>query len=49
MRQRFIDWNYAEFGSEDFKKLELEIDRLYEEGKGAISARAESLLKGGEN
>ena len=48
MRQRFIDWNYTEFESEEFKKAELEIDALYAEGQGKISAEAELLLKGGE-
>ena len=48
MRQKFIDWNYTEFESDAFKKAEKEIDLMYEEGKGAISAEAELLLKGGE-
>ena len=34
MRQRFIDWNYKEFQSEDFKTAEGEIDALYEAGSG---------------
>lgn len=34
MRQRFIDWNYKEFQSEDFKAAEGEIDALYEAGSG---------------
>ena len=48
MRQRFIDWNYAEFGSEEFKKLENEIDLLYREGCGIIGNQAELLLKDGD-
>ena len=48
MRQRFINWNYAEFGNEDFKNIEIEIDTLYAEGGGKLSAEAELLLKGGE-
>ncbi|MBQ1988731.1 MAG: V-type ATP synthase subunit A, partial [Clostridia bacterium] len=48
MRQKFIDWNYAEFESDSFKNIEKEIDALYEEGKGEIGNKAELLLKGGE-
>ncbi len=48
MRQRFIDWNYTEFESDDFKKAEGEIDALYAEAKGALSREAELLLNGGE-
>ena len=48
MRQRFIDWNYLEFESDDFKKAEAEIDALYNEGNGKITAAAESILKDGE-
>ncbi len=48
MRQKFIDWNYTEFESEAFKKSEAEIDKLYCDGGGYLSAIAEKLLKGGE-
>ncbi|MBE5921963.1 MAG: V-type ATP synthase subunit A [Lachnospiraceae bacterium] len=48
MRQKFIDWNYTEFESDAFKKVEAEIDTLYEEGNGKISHEAEELLKDGE-
>jgi len=48
LRQKFIDWNYTEFESEDFNKAELEIDALYAEGQGKISREADLLLKGGE-
>ena len=48
MRQKFINWNYAEFQSDSFKNLEKEIDELYEEGKGRLNQKAELLLKGGE-
>ena len=48
MRQRFIDWNYTEFESDDFKKAEAEIDTLYNEGVGKLTVQAESLLKDGE-
>ncbi len=48
MRQKFIDWNYTEFESDAFKKVEAEIDALYEEGGGQIGREAELLLKDGE-
>ncbi len=48
LRQKFIDWNYKEFLSDDFKKVEEEIDTLYKEKNGKISAEAERLLKDGE-
>lgn len=48
MRQRFINWNYTEFKSEDFKKAESEIDALYNDGKGKLEADAECLLRDGE-
>ena len=48
LRQRFINWNYKEYESDDFKKLELEIDALYEEANGKLRREADALLKGGE-
>ena len=48
LRQKFINWNYTEFESDAFKKAEAEIDEMYNEGKGAISANAERLLKEAE-
>ena len=48
MRQRFIDWNYKEFQSDEFKKAEQEIDELYREGNGKLQSNAECLLKDGE-
>ncbi|MBR6513817.1 MAG: V-type ATP synthase subunit A [Clostridia bacterium] len=47
MRQRFIDWNYKAFESEDFKKAEAEIDMLYSDGKGVLTGAAQILLKDG--
>jgi V/A-type H+-transporting ATPase subunit A len=47
MRQRFIDWNYTEFESEDFSKAESEIDALYAEGNGTLTQAATDLLKEG--
>ena len=48
MRQRFINWNYTEFGSDAFRKAEAEIDALYSEGNGKPEPNAERLLKDGE-
>ena len=48
MRQKFIDWNYAEFESDAFRKAEAEIDAMYAEGHGKTRRDAELLLKGGE-
>lgn len=48
MRQKFIDWNYAEFESEAFAKAEAEIDAMYADGHGKTGREAELLLKDGE-
>ena len=48
LRQKFIDWNYTEFQSDAFKKVEEEIDTLYKEKNGNLSFEAEQLLKDGE-
>ena len=48
LRQKFLDWNYTEFESDEFKKLEKEIDELYASKSGSLSAKAERLLKDGE-
>ncbi len=48
MRQRFIDWNYKEFKSEDFAWAEGDIDALYVEGAGSLMSETELILKGGE-
>ena len=45
LRQKFIDWNYTEFQSDGFKKLEKEIDDLYASKNGKLTAEAESLLR----
>ena len=47
MRQKFIDWNYAEFGNEEFKKTETEINNLYLSKKGKLAQPIEELLKDG--
>ncbi len=48
IRQKLIDWNYTEFESDAFKKVEAEIDALYQEGAGKLNGAAEQLLKDGE-
>ena len=48
MRQKFIDWNYTEFQSDAFKKVEAEIDTLYKEKNGNLGFDAETLFKDGE-
>ena len=48
MRQRFIDWNYTEWLSEEFKRAESDIDLLYNEFGGKLNSEAELLLKDGE-
>lgn len=45
LRQKFLDWNYTEFESEPFRKIESEIDELYSSKNGTLSAQAEALLK----
>ncbi len=46
MRQKFIDWNYCEFGSEQFAQLEAAIDGQYADGKGRLSHEAAMICKG---
>ena len=48
MRQKFIDWNYIEFESDEFKKAESEIDELYRKGDGKLTSPTAKLLKDGE-
>ncbi|MBR6913869.1 MAG: V-type ATP synthase subunit A, partial [Treponema sp.] len=45
LRQKFIDWNYTEFQSDNFKKIEKEIDELYASKNGKLSAEVEGILK----
>ena len=47
LRQKFIDWNYTAFKSEAFANAENEIEMLYADGNGRLTAEAEHLLKGG--
>lgn len=43
LRQKLIDWNYSEFKSEAFGRIEAEIDQLYREANGTLRAEASAL------
>jgi V/A-type H+-transporting ATPase subunit A len=45
LRQSFIDWNYAVWMSDAFKKIESDIDSLYSEKSGKLETTASLLLK----
>jgi len=45
LRQKFIDWNYIEWQTDEFKKIESEIDALYASKKGIVSSDASDLLR----
>ncbi|MBQ3235381.1 MAG: V-type ATP synthase subunit A [Clostridia bacterium] len=47
IRQKFIDWNYTEFKSQEFKKIEAEIDKLYCKANGKLSKLIEKIFKDG--
>ncbi len=48
LRQKFIDWNYSEWMSDSFKKIEAEIHSIYDEKSGVLEKNAAQLLKDGE-
>ena len=48
LRQKFIDWNYTVFGSDEFKAAEDDIDEQYAKGKGTLSREAERVVSQGE-
>ncbi len=43
MRQKFIDWNYSSYQSDEFMAFETEIDQQYADGSGKLSRAAEML------
>jgi V/A-type H+-transporting ATPase subunit A len=45
LRQRFLDYNSAEWDSDDFKRLEAEIVGMIEEVSDGLEPRAEKLMK----
>jgi V/A-type H+/Na+-transporting ATPase subunit A len=48
LRQNFLDWNYSERNSPEFKTYEKAIDLLYEQKNGKLQEEAAALLKDGE-
>ncbi len=46
MRQKFIDWNYTEFKSDEFNIIERAIDNQYNDFSGKLSHEAEMIRKG---
>ena len=48
LRQNFIDWNYSQWMSDDFKNKESDIDSLYKNKSGKLNTAAVELLKDGE-
>lgn len=45
LRQRFLDYNSAEWGSEEFKRIEGEIRSMVDEVSSGLDARAEAVMK----
>lgn len=48
MRQRFLDWNYSLWLTDEFKRKETDIHSLYNDKSGKIDNKAAILLKDGE-
>ena len=48
LRQTFLDWNYTEWQSDEFKKIEDDINKLYASCEGKLTAETVALLKDGE-
>ncbi|MBO4508882.1 MAG: V-type ATP synthase subunit A [Spirochaetaceae bacterium] len=48
LRQTFLDWNYTEWQSSEFKKIENDINKLYASCEGKLTAETVALLKDGE-
>ena len=48
IRQKFIDWNYTAWNSDEFKKIEGELNEQYAANSGVIDAKVAQLLKDGE-
>lgn len=48
LRRSFSDWNYTEWKTDKFNSLEAEIDKIYAEKNGTLTAQAAALLKDGE-
>lgn len=48
LRQKFIDWNYSAWKTDDFDKNETDIAELYNSKAGKLTAVVSGLLKDGE-
>ncbi len=48
LRQKFIDMNYAKFQSDEFKKLESDVDKVLEGHGAKLTDEVKALLKDGE-
>ncbi len=48
LRQTFLDWNYTEWQSSEFKKIEDDLNKLYASCEGKLTAETVALLKDGE-
>ena len=48
LRQKFLDWNYSVWQSDDFKHDEADIDSLYASKSGKLDSKMSALLKDGE-
>jgi V/A-type H+-transporting ATPase subunit A len=49
LRQRFVDWNYSEWESDEFADTEKEIRRLFEERSKGLSDEAKRVKKQAES
>lgn len=48
LRQKFLDWNYLGWNTDEFKAKEKEIDELYSSKNGKVQGDVVALLKDGE-
>ena len=48
LRQNFIDMNYKQFNSAEFKAAEKAVDKTYADKGGSLGSEAKALLKDGE-
>jgi V/A-type H+-transporting ATPase subunit A len=49
LRQRFVDWNYSEWDSDEFKEAEKEIRRLFDDKNKGLSDEAKRVQKQAES
>jgi V/A-type H+-transporting ATPase subunit A len=48
LRQKFLDWNYSKWKSDDFKHDEADLDSLYVAKSGKLTSKGKSLIEDGE-